>query len=87
MIHVNGKDYLFAKCTGYVCRLMFVPPSDHPVKQRVRVVKDVRVKFGQDLFLSSFCGAFLSYITTWFQEISTATTFHFSCILNYEQSL
>lgn len=20
MIHVNGKDYLFAKCNGYVCR-------------------------------------------------------------------
>lgn len=19
MIHINGKDYLFAKCSGYVC--------------------------------------------------------------------
>ena len=24
MIHVNGKDYLFAKCTGYVAAFSFI---------------------------------------------------------------
>jgi hypothetical protein len=22
MIHINGKDYLFAKCTGFVCSFL-----------------------------------------------------------------
>ena len=35
MIHVNGKDYLFAKCTGCVYCLMFPLASDRPVKQGV----------------------------------------------------
>ena len=35
MIHVNGKDYLFAKCTGCVYCLMFPLTSDRPVKQGV----------------------------------------------------
>ena len=28
MIHINGKDYLFAKCTGYVQRSLFMFTSD-----------------------------------------------------------
>ena len=34
MIHINGKDYLFAKCTGYVVLSL----RDYADEQRVRVV-------------------------------------------------
>jgi len=40
-------------------------------------VKDVRVNFGQRFVSFTFYSAFLSNITTWIREISTATTFHF----------
>jgi hypothetical protein len=39
MIHINGKDYLFAKCTGYVPFIVLHCQSLNDA-QRVRVVEN-----------------------------------------------
>jgi uncharacterized membrane protein YecN with MAPEG domain len=35
MIHINGKDYLFSKCTGYVGipTLIFVPAAESLLRE------------------------------------------------------
>jgi hypothetical protein len=56
MIHINGKDYLFAKCTGFVCRIALSQPI---------LIRDPANLNGRSLFMPSKLSPFhipVSYI-------------------------
>jgi len=54
MIHINGKDYLFAKCTGYVCYLLLLLRVTSHIPQGVRMVSRLMGRFHMSSFELSY---------------------------------